>query len=138
MTFLEETFNSSTPPPEHRYHQKAARAVLKAFLPESDAEIKGGMRSFQALLQASGPVANPSDFNDLIWILDRELRLITPTDPEGLQDFSEESPTPPVDQRYFQLTHDYLVPSLRDWLTRMQRRTRRGRAELRLVECAAR
>jgi formylglycine-generating enzyme required for sulfatase activity len=39
--------------------------------------------------------------------------------------------------RYYQLTHDYLVPSLRDWLTRKQKQTRRGRAELRLAERAA-
>ncbi len=36
--------------------------------------------------------------------------------------------------RYHQLAHDYLVHSLRDWLTRKQRETRRGRAELRLAE----
>src|SRR5262245_26148568 len=36
--------------------------------------------------------------------------------------------------RYYQLSHDYLVHSLRDWLTRKQRETRRGRAELRLAE----
>ena len=35
MTFLEETFSASTAPPEHRFHQKAAQAVLKALLPES-------------------------------------------------------------------------------------------------------
>ena len=35
---------------------------------------------------------------------------------------------------YYQLTHDYLVHSLRDWLTRKQRETRRGRAELLLAE----
>jgi len=34
-------------------------------------------------------------------------------------------------------SHDYLVHSLRDWLTRKQRETRRGRAELRLAERAA-
>jgi formylglycine-generating enzyme required for sulfatase activity len=39
--------------------------------------------------------------------------------------------------RYYQLTHDDLVPSLRAWLTRKQRETRRGRAELRLAERAA-
>src|SRR5271166_2393468 len=36
--------------------------------------------------------------------------------------------------RYYQLAHDYLVHSLRDWLTRKQKETRRGRAELRLAE----
>src|SRR5207245_2234788 len=33
-----------------------------------------------------------------------------------------------------QLTHDYLVHSLRAWLTRKQKETRQGRAELRLEE----
>ena len=63
-------------------------------------------------------------------ILDSELRLITPTDPEGLGTELTASPG----GRYYQLTHDYLVHSLRDWLTRKQRETRRGRAELRLAE----
>ena len=35
------------------------------------------------------------------------------------------------------LSHDYLVHSLRDWLTRKQAETRRGRAELRLAERSA-
>src|SRR5262249_6966416 len=38
------------------------------------------------------------------------------------------------EDRFYQLSHDYLVHSLRDWLTRKQRETRRGRAELRLAE----
>ena len=42
-----------------------------------------------------------------------------------------------VSPRYYQLTHDYLVPSLRDWLTRKLRESRRGRAELRLAERTA-
>src|SRR5258708_4297187 len=40
------------------------------------------------------------------------------------------------DRRYYQLTHDYLVPSLRDWPTRKQKETRRGRAELLLADRA--
>jgi hypothetical protein len=35
VTFLEETFSASTAPPEHRYHQKAARAVLKVLAARS-------------------------------------------------------------------------------------------------------
>ena len=38
--------------PEHRYHQKAARGVLKALLPESGTDIKGHMRSHAELLEA--------------------------------------------------------------------------------------
>src|SRR5271166_999975 len=84
LTFLEETFSGSTAPPEHRFHQKAAQAVLKALLPESGTDIKGQMRSRQELLEASGYANRPRDFDDLIRILDPELRLITPTDPEGV------------------------------------------------------
>src|SRR3954469_22978163 len=79
-TFLEETFSASTAPPEHRYHQKAARGVLKALLPEAGTDIKRHMRSHETLLEASGYGSRPRDFDDLVHILDSELRLITPTD----------------------------------------------------------
>jgi serine/threonine protein kinase/formylglycine-generating enzyme required for sulfatase activity len=133
VTFLEETFTASTAPPPHRLHQKAAQAVLKALLPAGGTDIKGHMRSRQELLEASGYAGRPRDFDELIRILDGELRLLTPTDPEG-QDSSL-----PVEggARYYQLTHDYLVPSLQDWLTRKQKETRRGRAELLLADRAA-
>ena len=177
VTFLEETFSSSTASPEHRYHQKAARGVLKALLPESGTDIKGHMRSYADLLEASGYGNRPKDFDDLIRILDSEIRLITPTEPVG-QPFQADSnpggPSPGVlaiqsdahkvgqpiqagtrdradasaasqagkpdllapTLRYYQLTHDYLVHSLWKWLTRKQKETRRGRAELRLAERA--
>ena len=134
LTFLEETFSDSTAPPEHRLHQKAAQAVLKGLIPESGTDIKGRMRSHQELLDASGYANRPRDFDDLIHILDPELRLITPTDSEGSS--SEGQQVTPSGQ-YYQLTHDYLVHSLREWLTRKQRETRRGRAELRLAERSA-
>ena len=84
FTFLEENFSAATAPPEHRYHQQAARGVLKALLPESGTDIKGHMRSYAELLEASGYAGRREDFDDLIRILDAELRLITPTDPEGV------------------------------------------------------
>ena len=83
VTFLEETFSASTVTPEHRYHQKAARAVLAALLPESGTQIKGLMRSREELLEASGYAGRLGEFDQLIRILDRELRLITPTDSDG-------------------------------------------------------
>jgi serine/threonine protein kinase/formylglycine-generating enzyme required for sulfatase activity/tetratricopeptide (TPR) repeat protein len=134
LTFLEETFCTSTAPPEHRFHQRAAQAVLKALLPESGTDIKGQMRSRQELLKASGYDNRPGDFDHLLRILDSEIRLITPTDPEG---FPDEAQCNTPSGQYYQLTHDYLVHSLRDWLTRKQRETRRGRAELRLAERSA-
>jgi hypothetical protein len=136
LTFLEETFSAAAAPPEHRYHQEAARAVLKALLPESGSDIRGSLRSDAELLAASGYAGRPREFDDLLRILDGELRLITPTDPEGVH--AEAPPEKPAPAgRYYQLTHDYLVHPLRDWLTRKQKGRRRGRAELRLAEWAA-
>jgi formylglycine-generating enzyme required for sulfatase activity len=135
VTFLEGTFSAAAARPGHRRHQKAARAVLSALLPEAGTDIKGTMRSHQELSGASGYAGRPGEFDDLLRILDSELRLITPTDPEGKDD--ADPSTPAAGARYYQLTHDYLVPSLRDWLTRKQKETRRGRAELMLADRAA-
>jgi serine/threonine protein kinase/formylglycine-generating enzyme required for sulfatase activity len=135
VTFLEETFTASTAPPQHRLHQKAAQAVLKALLPQTGTDIKGHMRSQQDLLEASGYASHPKDFDELLRILDSEIRLITPTDPEGKDD--ADTSTLQAGAKYYQLTHDYLVPSLRDWLTRKQKETRRGRAELLLADRAS-
>jgi len=151
ITFLEDTFSSSRAIPKHRLHQKAARAVLKSLLPDSGTDIKGQMKSYAELLDASGYASRPRDFDDLIRILDSEIRLITPTDPEGNEErekseersvkvenvTSSPSPSPLHNSLFFQLTHDYLVPSLREWLTQKQKETRRGRAELKLQERSA-
>ncbi len=134
VTFLEETSAHKQHVPRHRLHQKAARAVLRDLLPNSGTDIKGYMRSHAELMEASGYGNRPKDFDDLIRILDSEIRLITPTDPEG-KDADDDSVTQTeAGQKYFQLTHDYLVHSLRDWLTRKQKETRKGRAELKLFD----
>lgn len=141
-TFLEETFSSRTAPPQHRHHQEAARAVLRALLPPLGADIKGHMRSGAELLVVSGYASRPQDFVELMRILDSEVRLITPVGSEKSEGRGNKEEDPAsslftLHSTYFQLTHDYLVPSLRDWLTRKQRETRRGRAELRLEERAS-
>lgn len=150
VNFLEETFSSPQANPRHRLHAAAARAVLKSLLPELGTDIKGHMRSQVDLLEASGYVNRSSDFADLLRILDSELRLITPTDPEGdplsgeqqrvsppSSSFGHTPSSSPSALRFYQLTHDYLVPSLREWLTRKQRESRKGRAELKLEERTA-
>ena len=130
VTFLEETFSSSVASSKNRLHQNAARAVLKALLPETGSDIKGNMQSHGKLLEASG-YAKTSNYEELLRILDSELKLITGTEP--VASVTEELVS---NEKYYQLTHDYLVPSLRDWLTRKQKETRRGRAELLLADRA--
>jgi hypothetical protein len=131
-TFLEETFSASGAPPQHRYHQEAARSVLRALLPQAGTDIKGHKRSTDELRAECHYDNRRRDFDDLIRILDGELRLITPADSTGEQ--TEETRLSCTTQ--YQLTHDYLVPSLRDWLTGKQRESRKGRAELKLTERA--
>ncbi len=134
VTFLDETFSDRNASVRNHRHEKAAQAILKALLPEQGADIKVAMRPQHQLLQASGYAHRPEDFEELLHILDSELRLITPT-PSPRPDSEEETLTAfPERQQYYQLTHDYLVPAVREWLRLKQTETRRGRAELRLAE----
>jgi len=135
VAFLEETFGARGANPRYRLHENAARLMLRKLLPEHGSDIKGHMRSYQELADASGYASRPKDFEELMRVLDGELRLVTPTDPEGPA--AQEKPGVAPQRKYYQLTHDYLVPSLRAWLTRKQKETRCGRAELRLAERAA-
>ena len=108
---------------------------MRALLPEAGSNIKGNMRSHGELLEVSGYGSRPNEFDELLRILNSELRLISPVEPE-VSECDGQTKTP-VGEKFFLLTHDYLVPSIREWLTRKQRETRRGRAELRLAERSA-
>ena len=153
VMFLDECFTSANAPAEHRVHKKAIRATLKELLPPPGANIKGVMRSRAELSAASGYDDRPAEFDALLRVLDAELRLITPTESEkddsdkddsekdnaakdnaakdnAAKDNAEEA----TQHRFYQLTHDYLVPAIREWLTRAQRESRRGRAEIQLAE----
>ena len=96
------------------------------------------MRSRQELLEASGYASRPRDFDDLIHILDQRTSADHANRPgrKGRRTIRLRSGQSRARQ-YYQLTHDYLVHSLRDWLTRKQKETRRGRAELLLADRAA-
>ncbi len=126
--FLEETFSSRNASPRQRRHDRAARGLLYRLLPESGTEIKGSQRTMADLKVAAGYENQPQDFSDLIRLLDTELRLITPidleVDPDGPGGDSPEL------RCGYQLAHDYLVPTLRNWLTNKRRETYRGRTQL--------
>ena len=114
VAFLERTFNSDYADPILRSHQEAAQSVLGALLPESGSEIKRPRRPWRELLDASGYASRPKSFDELLRILDKELFLITPIDQGGRLESDGGQATGSV-ERYYQLTHDYLVPSLREW-----------------------
>ncbi len=104
-------------------------------IPTTGADIKGQVRSRNELLDASGYAERPADFDDLIRILDSELRLITPTDSSDQTDVGR--PGALAQGSCYLLAHDYLVHSLREWLSRKQRESRAGRAELCLADRTA-
>jgi serine/threonine protein kinase/formylglycine-generating enzyme required for sulfatase activity len=138
VTFLEDTFAAKSAPEAHKRHKDAASRLFARLLPMTDTDIKGSMQTREALLEASGYAKSPQAFDELIRILDDELRLITPTDPEGGDERDRPSGTgPDVPARYYQFTHDYLVPSVRRWLNLKEAATASGRARLRLAERAA-
>ncbi len=86
---------------------------------------------------ATGYQNETNRFAEVVRILDQE-RIITPTEPDGGGKFEEGcSKFEKETSNFYKLTHDYLVPSVREWLTRKQKETRKGRAELILAERSA-
>jgi formylglycine-generating enzyme required for sulfatase activity len=137
-TFLEETFSASTAQEQRRRHQQAARAVFKALLPEEGTDIKGQKRSVSELRADCGYENRPEDFAELMGILNTDLRLISPARQAADGDeIDEEHANSPAPDRAYQLTHDFLVPALREWLDRKQQETRRGRAGLLIARRAS-
>jgi eukaryotic-like serine/threonine-protein kinase len=136
VMILDEAFSAPQAPPQNRTHRLAAQEVLKRLLPEGGVLIKGHMSSRSTLMDASGYSALPREFQELMWILDHELRLVTPADPLGRVEGGDVPAADPGPQ-YYQLTHDYLIPDLREWLFRDRQKSLRGRAELRLQEFAS-
>jgi hypothetical protein len=133
VRFLEDSFRRE----ENRRYSLVAQRLLQALLPQegsSDTDetprIKGAMRSRKQLQQAAGMEHQGDEFDRLMDKLEKTLRLITPTTPDGI------TATPAAAQadRYYQLTHDYLVPAVTDWIKQKQRETRSGQAELKLAE----
>ncbi|MFZ4471069.1 MAG: protein kinase, partial [Pirellula sp.] len=128
VTFLEETFGDAHAPIQFRQHQEGVRLLLGALLPAVGTNIKGHSRGLSEMQETVGYQGRPREFAELVSLLDKNLRLITPVD---------ESQQTGTENHSYQLTHDYLVPSLREWLNQKQRETKKGRAELKLAERAA-
>jgi serine/threonine protein kinase len=136
--FLEETFHGGMASPDHRMHRQAAQAVLQTLLPERESNLRGRAQSREQLQEASGYGRRTREFDDLLRILVSEIRLLTLVDPVADSDGgSSGEPVEVAGAPRYQLTHDYLVPSIREWLSREQRRTRRGRLERQLADRAS-
>jgi serine/threonine protein kinase/formylglycine-generating enzyme required for sulfatase activity len=133
--FLEEIFSQ----PALQASKTAAQAVLQCLLPAPGADLKGRMRSQRELAEHARLAEDSPALAQLLANLNREY-LLTPTAgpapaPGGAE--QPENATPGPQDTYYQLTHDYLVPALREWLAEEKARTWTGWAELRLAHRAA-
>lgn len=131
--FLSESFSVAYAPARQRQHAEAAKSVLKSMLPTTGTDIKTRRRSLEELRAASGYVDRDA-FQSLMTVLESELKLITATDTHDRtrSDFSTGESEPAT----YQLSHDFLVPSIRDWLSTQQKRTWSGRVEQTILQQA--
>ena len=135
--FLEQVFDGRSASPMHRLHRKAARLVLERLLPPPGTDIRGHLVAESELKVVSEYAERPADFAALLRCLDHELRLISPSDSDISVDHDNAPVSPEIPpSRLYKLTHDFLVTAIRGWLNQTRRRTRRGRAELRLADYA--
>jgi formylglycine-generating enzyme required for sulfatase activity len=116
VAFLKDRLSAKTAPAANRTHHLAARKVLESLLPPEGSTIKGARQSRHELLEKSGYEGRLLDFEELLKILDHQLRIITPTTPAQIEPVEPHAETTSDEEKYYQLTHDYLVPSVRKWL----------------------
>ncbi|MEO1529057.1 MAG: protein kinase [Planctomycetota bacterium] len=135
MRFFDETFDSESAPRRIRMHAEGTRRVLKTLLPELGSPIKGALRTEQELFEASG-YADQETFRQMVTLLDRELHLITPTDRGGDSTISTDSSNLSSDVTGYQLTHDFLINPIRQWIEYHSQATAQGQARARLDQFA--
>lgn len=136
VAFLENSVGSRARP-ARRVHEQAARGVLGALLPKTG-QIKDNVRTRSELLEISQYVGRPKDFDDLMHLLDVDLRLLTPARSADEDTYNQAGDSTSnhklISEPTYQLTHDFLVPSIREWLDCQLRGSRQGRARLLLQE----
>ena len=134
VSYLNDSFGAQSNP-KFRLHQQAAQRVLRSLLPAAGMEVNVNNKSYSDL-KADSKYRDDSKFEELIQILDTELKLISPIDSskQDASDSTHSTAQQDTKSREYQLSHDYLVGALRAWLTSQQRETRAGRAQLLLEE----
>lgn len=136
--FLAEKLQGGTAHPLLRAHPRLVSGLLDFLLPEGESVIRGPARGRSELLARFVPATDEGTLDDLLGVLDHDLRLITLSGARGAD--GEDRPASDSGSQdrevSYQLAHDYLVPTLRAWLTRNERATAAGRARLLLRERA--
>jgi eukaryotic-like serine/threonine-protein kinase len=136
--FLQESFEGRGAPELNRLHQDAAARVLEELLPPLGEDIKRrcSLATIRRASRYGDKKEDQDNFAQLMRILEHDLRLITPVESHAEILETAASETPSFDAQSvssdgegsYQLTHDFLVQAVRDWIDLRDGRTRQGRA----------
>ena len=126
VRYLEEMFSDPEAPRAIRGFLPEVSAILERLLPCGNRDMKGSMVAETELKQVSNMVGRADEFEQVLEILLNSTRLISQVDRANDSEIS--------DERYYQLSHDFLVGPIHDWLERQRLGSWRGRAHLRLAE----
>ena len=130
--YLEEIFCGVSARDHNRYHLKTSMAILASLLPEASMEIGGKAILIGTRRTLPASVTQLSDFPEALRILEQELLLISPVERR-----SGVEPGPLRTDLTYRITHDYMVPAIRQWIRKKKAETPGGRAGLILEERAA-
>ena len=130
--YLEEIFCGRSARDSHRYHLKTSMAILASLLPEASMEVGG--KSILIGTQKNLPpcLTRLGDFPEALEILEQEILLISPVERRSGIDSK-----PWSGEASYRITHDYMVPAIRQWIRKKKSETPGGRAALVLEERAA-
>ncbi len=115
VAFLNAAFNSKSSHRKHHLYRHSARAILAEVCPDPEESLCDSATDYGHLLGLSGYAEAPQKFEELLSILNHRLKLISLVDSEGLgEEAARESD---AGSRSYRLSHDYLVPIVREWST---------------------
>ena len=127
VAFLRQRLCGPQTHPTFRHHADLVRRILDALLPPESVSIRERTMTVDELVDRCGADQQRETLEELLRLLDSELRLVTPSASDDVSDAGV--------PRY-QLTHDYLVPSIRSWIEMRDAASRRGRRRLALRRAA--
>ncbi|MCG8599064.1 MAG: SUMF1/EgtB/PvdO family nonheme iron enzyme, partial [Verrucomicrobiales bacterium] len=104
---------------------EASHRIFRELIPEDASKIKGESRSRSELRELVSSLGVVVEFDQLIYLLVRTFRLLSPSQAIGK-----------TEEGHYNLSHDYLVPVLRNWIDEEKQRTKQGRAQLLLRDRA--
>lgn len=156
VAFLRERLTGAGAHPEFRRRPDLVRRILDSLLPIESVSIRQHTVTAEEIIARGGMEENPDTVRELLQLLDREVRLITPAASEESAWQGGSAGAVPIGSSLgsggsgqgsgvsghgparYQLTHDHLVPSLRSWMAAEDEATWRGRNRLALRSAARR